>query len=416
MVCAEYDATMTHGSMREREYEGLRIFEIFNNWSFESFATSYRDPAMDRALADVLDSFQPEILHLQSLLNLSFRLPAIARERGIPSLATLHDFSLVCASGGQRVHLADQHVCHAIDTDRCARCFPATHFHSQMVAAANPPVERPTKRPQRIAWKLSRKLGLQSDPPRNEMPVTTGDIDARLEYLRDEVFPAVDVFVAPSQALGEDMKRFGMPADRVVVSDYGFLPLRGTVDRTAADELRIGFVGSLVWHKGVHVLLEAFSKLPHDRTRLLVYGATDTVPEYTDRIREMAKGLPVTFEGRFDANDVARVYSSFDVAVVCSLWPENSPLVIHEAFQAGVPIVGADQGGIPGLVTHDVDGLIYEAYDPDDLAAKLRRFLDEPELLPRFAAAIPGVKSMEQDADEWVERYRTSLARTRSGG
>jgi glycosyltransferase involved in cell wall biosynthesis len=115
--------------------------------------------------------------------------------------------------------------------------------------------------------------------------------------------------------------------------------------------------------------------------------------------------------GGFDEARIAEVYASLDVLVFSSLWPENSPLVIHEAFMAGVPVVGAREGGIPGLVTHGANGLLYDAYSPDDLAAALQRLRDEPALLGRFAAALPAVKSIEQDAAEWEAVYEGLGAR-----
>ena len=56
--------------------------------------------------------------------------------------------------------------------------------------------------------------------------------------------------------------------------------------------------------------------------------------------------------------------------VVPSIWPENSPLVIHEAFLAGVPVVASRIGGIPELVQDGVNGLLFEPGDADDLRAR----------------------------------------------
>jgi glycosyltransferase involved in cell wall biosynthesis len=95
-----------------------------------------------------------------------------------------------------------------------------------------------------------------------------------------------------------------------------------------------------------------------------------------------------------------------DVLAVPSLWPENSPLVIHEAFQAGLPVVGSRLGGTADLVADGTNGLLYEAFSAADLAAALRRLLDEAGLLDRLAAGVPAVKSIDQDAGEWEERYR----------
>ena len=87
---------------------------------------------MNERLRAILRVVQPNVLHLHSLLNLSFDLPALAADARIPAVGTLHDYTLACASGGQRVHRADAHRCDVIDTQRCARCFSESPFHAQL--------------------------------------------------------------------------------------------------------------------------------------------------------------------------------------------------------------------------------------------------------------------------------------------
>ena len=62
-----------------------------------------------------------------------------------------------------------------------------------------------------------------------------------------------------------------------------------------------------------------------------------------------------------------------DVLVVASRWLENSPLVIHEAFMAGVPVIGTAIGGIVDLLDHGRHGILVPPDDPDALAAALAR-------------------------------------------
>ncbi len=166
----------------------------------------------------------------------------------------------------------------------------------------------------------------------------------------------------------------------------------------------------LVWHKGVHVLIEALRGLPPDRVELKVFGSLDVFPAYVKTLREQARDLPVQFMGAFDQERAAEIYGQIDVLVVPSLWPENSPLVIHEAFMAGVPVVGARQGGIPGLVTDGLNGLTYDAYSPDALRTAIRRLLDDPGLVAQFAARLPPVRSIEDDAAGWEAIYERVAA------
>ena len=120
------------------------------------------------------------------------------------------------------------------------------------------------------------------------------------------------------------------------------------------------------------------------------------------------------FAGRFERCDVPRVYGELDVLVVPSLWPENSPLVIHEAFMHGVAVVGSRVGGIPELVTEGVNGFTYDAFSPAALAEVLQRFIDDPGLAVRLAERAPAVKSIQEDAAQWEARY-ASLLESRVG-
>jgi glycosyltransferase involved in cell wall biosynthesis len=252
----------------------------------------------------------------------------------------------------------------------------------------------------------------------NGTKISGADIRRRLGYAR-QVFESIDVFVAPSHSMAEEFCRLGLPSDRVQVSDYGFHAAhsggrsssrgRETGDTgngiAGCEPLRIGFVGTLVWHKGVHILIEAARRL-RGEYQVLIHGDTAVFPNYSSDLRKASAGLPVVFREGFDRDRVDDVYEGLDVLVVPSLWPENSPLVIHEAFMHGVPVVAARVGGVPELVRHDVNGFLYEPFDAESLAASLQRVIDDRGLLARLSEKPSPVKSIEQDAREWEERYR----------
>ncbi len=413
VLCAEYDPSRSHGSLVWRWYEGLPVTELINNWAFASFAESYQSPRINAQLDHVLRAVEPDVVHIHNLLNLSLDLPSIAAARRVPCVATLHDFSLVCPSGGQRVHRAEKHVCSEIDTRRCARCFPQSPFHAQMVfarlsrrrgLALSARIAGWVRRlfPRFFGW-LGRAAGRYAPQP----ALMAEELDQRLDKVR-EVFAAVDHFVAPSPALADDFRRFGLPSEKIRVADYGFPPLASSPRRSPPGDgrLRVGFVGTLTWHKGVHVLIEAIRLLPLEHVEVKIFGSLDTFPQYVAELRRSARGLPITFAGAFDRQHLAAVYAQMDVLVVASLWPENSPLVIHEAYMAGVPVVGARIGGIVDLVDEERNGLLYDPFSADELADRLRSLLLEPDRLRRYRHSLPEVKTITEDAQEWEAVYR----------
>jgi glycosyltransferase involved in cell wall biosynthesis len=414
VVCADYNPAHVHGRLTWRLHDELPVVEITNNWVCATFADTYRAPLMSARLDQVLQMVQPHVVHVHNLLNLSFDLPAAARARGIPVVATLHDYTLVCASGGQRIHRAESHVCRTIDTARCARCFVESPFYTQAavgeVAAtlgASSLLQRAAASARRWTPGLARTAAKAVGAARR-LPVTQADIVERLAKAR-VVFDQVDVFVSPSRSLAREFVALGLEPSKIRVSDNGMPPLAHAPRAKRDGPLRIGFVGTLVWHKGVHVLLDAVRRLPQMAYEVQVHGELQVFPDYVADLQKRAEGLPVRFLGGFESAQTAAVYREIDLLVVPSLWLENSPLVIHEAFQAGVPVVGSNIGGIADLISDSQNGRLFETGSADALANCLQDVIDNRSLLAQWAAQLPTVKTITDDARDW-ERIYSELA------
>jgi len=217
ILAAEYDPSVAHGTIRWRSHEGLVVVEVVNNWEFRGFDETYKSERMNAQLRHVLDATRPDVLRVHNLLNLSFDLPRIAKQRGIATVATLHDYTLVCPSGGQRVHVAESHVCASIDADRCARCFSQSPLSRQMRAAkitrgvAGRVLGRAGQMAFRIAPVLTKSMLANAG---GAAEISSADIRRRLGYAR-QVFESIDLFVAPSQSIAQEFCRLGLPGDRM---------------------------------------------------------------------------------------------------------------------------------------------------------------------------------------------------------
>ena len=187
VLCAEFDGSRMHGQVTWRLHDGLPVVELVNNWVCRSFADTYRSSLIGERVTQILDAVQPDVVHVHNLLNLSFDLPRLAHAANAAVVATLHDYTLVCPSGGQRIHRSENHVCREIDTERCARCFGESPFYSQMAAgqiAAAAPVPGAL---QRVGRAASRRLPMVTEwavrgvGRATAAPVTAFDIQARLD-------------------------------------------------------------------------------------------------------------------------------------------------------------------------------------------------------------------------------------------
>ena len=246
---------------------------------------------------------------------------------------------------------------------------------------------------------LSRRRGLRG---------MVGDMAARQRFLSDAIrWPDVRVTASPFVRRMHESNGVDAPI-RIAPYGHDLSWLRAPVYRAPSPVVRLGYVGQLVPSKGVHVLLEAVRRLPaplRSRVALRVYGDPDKVPSYGAELRALSAGLPdVAFCGTYRHDDSAAVYASFDVMVVPSLW-YDFPLVIHEAFATGAPVIATRLGGMAEAVVHDGNGLLVDKGDVEGLARCLARLVEEPDLLPRLRAGISPVKSIADEVDEMRTCY-----------
>ena len=224
------------------------------------------------------------------------------------------------------------------------------------------------------------------------------------------VAESVERFICPSPFLRKTFADHGFPEDKLIVSDYGISsPAPLPLSSPAPLPLRFTYMGSLVRHKGVHILVRAFNELDPERAVLRIYGPIDEFVDYVQMLRNLVRNPSIEFRGRFENREVSRILGETDVLVVPSIWFENSPITIHEAFLAEVPVITARFGGMADLVADEVNGLLFEVGNVQDLRRVLLRFLEDPGLVVRLRPDPSSVKSMEENAEEMEQLYQSLL-------
>jgi phosphatidylinositol alpha-1,6-mannosyltransferase len=149
----------------------------------------------------------------------------------------------------------------------------------------------------------------------------------------------------------------------------------------------LAFTGRLVPHKGVDVILRALSQLPDDVV-LVVIGAGPRLPSLLGLARRLGVSDRVRFCARVSDEDLPRYLALADVFVFPSQSRlEGFGLAVAEAMAVGLPVVIADMPGVREVIEPGQEGLLAEPLLADDLAAKIRTLLDDPELARRMGAA-----------------------------
>jgi glycosyltransferase involved in cell wall biosynthesis len=341
-------------------------------------------------LYDFLADFQPDVFHLMSGYLISARALLVAHQRHIPTVLSLLDFWFLCPrilmlrSNGDVSSLP-------IRPMACAKCLSEEKRRYRLPGQVFPQLMT-------LFWRLQKRKIQQ--------------VEKRMIFLR-EALNNVDAVISPSEFLRVQFIASGFTSRGILFLRHGF-DLRDVAPqrlpkRQHSPKLRVGYIGQIAWHKGVHVLFEAAKGLSQAPLSVRAYGDTQRFPEYTKMLRRQIANDPcLELSGPYEGpQQLSEILGELDVIVVPSLWSENSPLVILEAFAHGTPVIASDQGGMAELVHHERNGLLFVPGSAESLAQQLRRLLDDPDLLDRLRLGIGPVKSVEEEAEELEAIYRS---------
>jgi len=149
------------------------------------------------------------------------------------------------------------------------------------------------------------------------------------------------------------------------------------------------FVGRLMRAKGVHKLLEASRLLVErglHRFSLVLVGDGPQKQELSRLARALGIEDRVRWGGWVPHDALGPYYQACDVFVLPSL-EDNWGVVVPEAMAFGKPILCSQHAGAHEIVQHGVNGFAFDAYNPEELAGYMERFVRDPGLIEKFGAA-----------------------------
>ncbi len=139
---------------------------------------------------------------------------------------------------------------------------------------------------------------------------------------------------------------------------------------------RLLFVGQLEYHKGIRLLLEAMKALP-ENVELIIAGEGTLSEEVATAAKADKR---ITYLGYIAIDQLISFFGIADALVVPILCYENSPTVIYESLQAGVPVIAADIGGVGELVQEPKNGVMFEPGNLEDYCRAVRNVIDKRDL------------------------------------
>lgn len=303
-------------------WAGIRVLgRMF--WSFEA----------ERKMRQLLKDFQPDVIHLHNIYHqLSPSILRPMRQSGIPVVQTLHDYALISPNYSL---FANGKICEDGKNGNYFSLIPHRAIKHSLLASF---VDV-------MAY------------------VVTGGSKPYLSTVKQ--------FISPSKFL-EHYVQSWLGRDIPITTLPNFVE---TIPQSTPKESRLIYVGRLSQEKGVEVLLRAMQDIS------LPLDIVGTGPEM-ENLQNMARALQlrnVFWHGKLPPTEVARMLSRSIASIVPSVWYENYPLSILESLAQGTPVIGSTIGGIPELITNDINGVLVPAGDVHGLQEVLKDVESHPE-------------------------------------
>ncbi len=340
---------------------------------FDRFMLAQPDTYGLATLASLIEDAAPDVVHMHH--PLLFGLETIDLIRRVAPKArilfTAHDFFPICAQEGQLL-TTDGRLCPGPALDRCQRCFPGRSGTDFML----------------------RELAVR------------------------DAFREVDAILTPSAFARDRFVAAGWPAELFSVVPNGIAepgtpaPHRPVAPGGRRD--RFGFFGHINRYKGSLVLLQASRLLAREGVEhaLALHGGTAYQSDaFLDEVRAtLAEAPSARLHGPYVAADQPGLMAQVDWVVVPSVWWENAPLVVLEAFRHRRPVICGDVGGMAEMVRDGVDGLHAPVNDPSGLARVMRRAMETEGLWDRLVGGIQPPAGIREVAALHLQHYERAMA------
>jgi glycosyltransferase involved in cell wall biosynthesis len=392
-------------------YDGIPVYRFAARPEVKDLAELYGtgDPVAAEQFRRILDRTQPDLVHLHAMVPaVSLQVLREVKRRGLPVIFTHHIPGVTCPRGTLLRY--DRSVCDGVwGLHKCSRC--TLHLHglikplSQVLGSLPPAVGRAVASLQ-VHGKAATALRMTEVLALRRRTVTA--------FLAE-----VDRIVAVSEWVHQVLLRTGVPEGKITVCRHGRTqtcgialgPRQGT-GQSEPGPLRIAFVGRLYPAKGLHILVQALRELPDLPVKLDVYGMVQSRASelYRSCLISSASGdSRISLLPPLPQDEVVGRLAEYDALAVPSQWMETGPLVVYDAFAAGIPVIGSDRGGIAELVEHERNGLLVEPSRVGAWAAAIRRLAGDRELVERLRNGIRPPRTMTAVAREMQALYERAL-------
>ncbi len=390
--------------MATYEHESLRVHRFATHPELtQEMMYGTGDPVAAQNFARVLDEVRPDLVHFHAFSpGVSVLCLHETQQRGIKTLATYHTPTVSCQRG-TLMQWGTSPCDGQMIASRCSACFLNSHGMTR-------PLAKLAAYGSQLSWPFALLPGL-SNAMRAVLSATPL-MARRIEATR-EWWGGMSRVIALCEWTKKLLLLNGVPDSQIRKVRHG-LPTQvesRTSLRNFSPPLRLAFLGRLDANKGIDLLIQALRLAPELPVTLDLFTIAPAGEDALGQklMAQAKEDSRINFRPPVPAAEVVSTLCSYDALAVPSRGLETGPLVVLEAFAAGIPVVGSDLGGISEWVKHEGNGLLVPTTTAAAWHAALSRLALEPGLLTRLQAGVCAPRTMREVAADMNVIYQEIL-------
>ncbi len=304
-----------------------------------AFLAGIYNNAARRDFGRLLDAERPDLVHVNNLFPLIS--PSILDEtknRGIPTVMTVHNYRLLCPTG---LLFSHGEVCH--------RCLNGREWWCAVRNCTG-------------QWGKSSGYAVRNWVAR----------------VRGSFSEGIDRFIAPAEFVKSMLVRHGYPAERIDVVRY--IVSLETLQPRLTDGEYVGYIGRISPEKGVDTIVEAAKHQADIPFRFA--GHFLQMPRLLRQVPGNCQ-----FMGEVPRRDLGAFVDGARFTVFASKWYETTGLSMAETMARGKAVICSAIGCLPELVEAGVTGLLFEPGNAEDLGRKIAYLWNRPDLYHEMGSA-----------------------------
>lgn len=363
------------------------------------------------AFKKLIEQLQPDIVHVQELAGSSgigiYHL-RLLKQMKVEVIFTMHLARYSCFCG--TLMYKDKEACSGlIDIKRCTKCalsrLPINNITQQVLYSTSMPLYNLNIN----AGKLNKSIGTALSYP---------FIIKELNNNLFEIFSICEQVIILTDWYKEVLLKNGVPENKLQLVKQA-LPYNAMVtvakNPAATTPIRLIFIGRINAAKGLHLLIEAMHDLPEGKITLDIFGTVNDEKYFEILKSKTTAKTNILWKEALSQKEVVRTIGKYDALVLPSTVGEMSPLVIQEAFAAGVPVIGSNVPGIAEQIENRKNGMLFTFKDVSALKDILIFLIENPLFIQRLKENIVRPNDFETVVDQMIPIYDSVITGSTKG-